>query len=370
MARPATGITVEPMIPSQPNFKDIIAGSPVIFTIGVAGDSGSGKTTFTNAIRQIFGPELVSTITLDDYHTSDREERRRLGITLLNPDANNIRRLETDISALKKGQAIKKPVYNHSTGHFDPEVTFFPKKILILEGLHTLFTRRLEDLMDFSIFVDPDQRVKYEWKCRRDMEVRGYTREQVDEEIRIRERDYEAYIAPQKCKADAIIRISPSKYGSDGNNQSRNIYQVTLFQNRMDRAIAGAGLNIDLNSLLSFHDRDFLFEFSTKTVDCAMLRGLTLDGEMNYDTIRKLEVSIETQTGVHPIRIFENRDTVTPTDIVQLILSWRIIHKRIFMEDSGSSYAQCQKNYVPGFRDTTVVCDCPGNLSHQQKKKD
>ena len=44
-----------------PNFKEIIAHSPIVFTIGVAGDSGSGKTTFTNAIRQIFGPGLVST---------------------------------------------------------------------------------------------------------------------------------------------------------------------------------------------------------------------------------------------------------------------------------------------------------------------
>ena len=61
-----------------PNFKEIIAHSPVIFTIGVAGDSGSGKTTFTNAIRQIFGPDLVSTITLDDYHRYDREERKDL----------------------------------------------------------------------------------------------------------------------------------------------------------------------------------------------------------------------------------------------------------------------------------------------------
>ena len=49
-----------------------------------------GKTTFTNAIRQIFGPDLVATITLDDYHKYDREERKRLDITPLHPDANNL----------------------------------------------------------------------------------------------------------------------------------------------------------------------------------------------------------------------------------------------------------------------------------------
>jgi phosphoribulokinase len=104
------------------NFKEIIARSPIIFTIGVAGDSGSGKTTFTNAIRQIFGPDLVGTITLDDYHIYDREERKQLNITPLNPDANNIARLESDVAWLKSGQEIEKPVYNHATGTFGPPV--------------------------------------------------------------------------------------------------------------------------------------------------------------------------------------------------------------------------------------------------------
>jgi phosphoribulokinase len=319
-------------MPRVLNFKEIIASSPLVFTIGVAGDSGSGKTTFTNAIRQIFGPELVATITLDDYHIYDREERRQLNITPLNPDANNITRLESDLAMLKSGQAIEKPVYNHATGTFDPPVPFVSKKILILEGLHTLFSPRLRELVDFSIFVDPDLEVKYEWKRRRDMERRGYSESEVEEEITRRETDYETYIAPQRCCADAVIRIGHSKYGRD-KGPSANIYQVSLLQNRMKHAISGMDLNIDLHSLLSFHDRDFLIEFSTQPVDCARMRALTIDGEMNYETIRKLEKSIEEQTGVHPIAMFENRKTVTPTDIVRLILAWRIIHRRIFLQE-------------------------------------
>jgi len=70
-------------------------------------------------------------------------------------------------------------------------------------------------------------------------------------------------------------------------------------------------------------------------VACARMRALTFDGEMNYETVRKLEKSIEQQTGVHPIAIFENRTTVTATDLVQLILSWRIIHRRIFLQERG-----------------------------------
>ena len=139
-------------MPRIPSFKEVIARSPVVFTLGVAGDSGSGKTTFTNAIRQIFGPDLVATITLDDYHKFNREERKRRDVTPLDPEANNLAQLESDIARLKEGRAILKPVYNHTTGTFDPPVPFTSQKIIILEGLHTLFTPRLRELMDFSVF--------------------------------------------------------------------------------------------------------------------------------------------------------------------------------------------------------------------------
>lgn len=315
-----------------PNFKEIIAHSPVIFTIGVAGDSGSGKTTFTNAIRQIFGPRLVSTITLDDYHKYDREERTRLDITPLHPDANNLSLLENDIALLKNGRSIQKPVYNHETGRFDQPVPYSAGKILILEGLHTLFTPGLRDLMDFSIFVDPENEVKYAWKRERDMGLRGYSSAEVYGEIQRRESDYREFIAPQRCHADAVIRIRPSRYGA-GTGTQKNVYNISLLQNRMRRTIQDIDLNVDLYSMLSFHEHDFLMEFSTQMVDCTRMRALTFDGEMNYDTIRKLEKSIEQQTGVHPIAMFEGRTTVTPTDIIQLILSWRIIHRRIFIRE-------------------------------------
>ncbi|OPY39018.1 MAG: phosphoribulokinase [Methanoregula sp. PtaU1.Bin051] len=317
---------------AHPNFKEIIAKSPIVFTIGVAGDSGSGKTTFTNAIRQIFGPDLVATITLDDYHRYDREERRRRDITPLHPDANNIAQLESDIAALKEGRTIEKPVYNHSTGRFDLPVPFTAKKILILEGLHTLYTPHLCELMDFSVFVDPEKEVKYEWKRRRDMEKRGYSSDEVGVEIARREKDYDEFIAPQRCSADAVIEIRYSKYGKE-KGAERNVYQISLLQNQMRKAIADIDLTIDLHSLLSFHNGDFLIEFSNKENACERMRALTFDGEMNYETIRALEKTVERQTGVHPIEMFAHRKKVTATDIVQLILSWRIIHRRIFLQD-------------------------------------
>jgi len=313
------------------NFKDVIARSPCIFAIGVAGDSGSGKTTFTGAIREIFGEDLVSSFSLDDYHRYDRGERRDLGITPLSPDANRIDQIERDLASLKRGERIEKPVYNHGLGTFDAPVPFLPKKVLILEGLHPLFTPGLRNLLDFTLFVDPDEKVKRFWKMKRDTGDRGYRSDEVEGELTARAVDYESYIAPQRQYADAVISAGFSRYGEDL-GASRNLYQVTLLQTRPEERIRDIELSIDLSHLLSLSDRHFLMEFRIEELDGREMGALTFDGELPYALIRRLEAAVERQTGVHPIRIFEHRTTVTAGEIVQLILAWRIINRRIAIE--------------------------------------
>jgi phosphoribulokinase len=313
------------------NFKEVIARSPCIFAIGVAGDSGSGKTTFTGAIREIFGEDLVSTISLDDYHRYSRDERRALGITPLAPYANLLDRVERDLEALKGGRRIEKPVYNHRTGTFDTPVPFTPKKILILEGLHTLFTPKLRDLLDFTLFVDPEEGVKRLWKMKRDTGDRGYLQREVEGELKARASDYRQYIAPQRQHADAVISAGFSRFGR-GLGGARDVYRVTLLQARPEERIRDIELSIDLSSLLSLSDRSFSMEFSLEECDGREMGALTFDGELPYALIRRLEAAVERQTGVHPIRIFEHRSSVTAGEIVQLILAWRIINRRIAME--------------------------------------
>lgn len=315
----------------HPNFKDTIAASPYIFTLGVAGDSGSGKTTFTQGVRSIFGNDLVSTITLDDYHSLDRDERSVEGITALNPMANRITQLEQDLVSLKRGVPVEKPSYNHTTGKFDPPAIFHPKKILILEGLHTLFTPTLRKYLDFTLFVDPTKLVKYDWKISRDVDKRGYSRDAVLKEIAEREPDYERYIAPQKEYADAVIGIDYSHYGQPLGKE-RNVYNITLSQNRMKQSIENIDLSLDLYSILSLSDRNFSLEFVTSQQEGHKMGQLIIDGELSEHVVKKLEHSIEEQTRVHPISIFKQRNYVTAGDLAQLILCWRIIHRRIFME--------------------------------------
>ncbi len=313
--------------------KEIIAATPYIFTIGVAGDSGSGKTTFTQGIRSIFGSELVSTITLDDYHRYDREERKKLGITALNPAANRIDQLESDLGRLKQGMPVDKPVYNHDTGTFDQPVTFIPKKILLLEGLHTFFTPAVRENLDFLLFVDPAPEVKYDWKVKRDINKRGYSAADVKRHIEERKPDYERYIAPQKQYADAIIGIDYSEYGR-GLGEERNVYRVTLSQNRMKHSIKDIDLSLDLYSILSLSERDFSLKFATGVQYGQRMGELIIDGELSEHVVKKLERSIEHQTKVRPISMFKDREYVTAVDLIQLIISWRIIHRRIFLEIS------------------------------------
>lgn len=308
------------------NFREQLASSDQVFTIGVAGDSGSGKTTFTRAIRAIFGPELVATITLDDYHRYDREERRRLGITPLVPEANDLDLLAEHVRYLKDGKSVMKPVYDHTAGTFADPVPFSPARVLILEGLHTFFTPHLRSLLDFSLFVDPDPEVKRLWKLRRDMERRGYRKEEVLAEMEARIPDYERYIAPQRGYADAVIGIACSGYGREV-TLAQDIYQVTLYQNPLVRQTMEIGLSIDLGEVLMLSDRPFTLRYEVATLDDREMSAITLDGALNHSSIRKLARTIGRQTSAEGVEVYKHRRYLTAGEVVELILAWRIINR-------------------------------------------
>ncbi|MCL2460614.1 MAG: phosphoribulokinase [Euryarchaeota archaeon] len=311
------------------NFRELLDESPYIFIIAVAGDSGSGKTTFTDALRSIFGRDLVSTITLDDYHLYDRAERDRLRITPLTYEANNFELLAKHLAALKRGETILKPVYNHQFGTLDEPIPFSPTKFIILEGLHPIVTPELREHIDYSIFIDPDTEVKYRWKIDRDIAKRNYTEEQVLAEIKEREPDYLKYVFPQRAHADNIITISFSKFHNSLYPPTELKYAAAMNLSRPQECVRDINLNIDLFSLLSTSDMDFMMKCSSKVIDGRKFRQIAFDGELTPFTIRKIELSIEAETGVYPINIFRGRDIITATDLMRLILAWRVINRRI-----------------------------------------
>jgi phosphoribulokinase len=177
--------------------------------LGIVGDSASGKSTLSQGIAQILGPERVTIICADDYHKYDRKERAVLGITPLHPECNYLDILEQHLERLRNGQPVLKPVYNHSTGTFDRPEYVAPKDFVIVDSLLGLYTPRLRALYDVRVFLDPPEELRRVWKVRRDVTKRGYTPEQVLAELDRREPDAREFIRPQRAHADIIVRFYP-----------------------------------------------------------------------------------------------------------------------------------------------------------------
>lgn len=199
-----------------------------VVLIGVAGDSGCGKSTFLRRLTDLFGEDFVTVICLDDYHSLDRKQRKETGITALNPKANNFDLMYEQVKALKNGQAVDKPIYNHETGKIDPPERVEPNHIIVIEGLHPLYDERVRSLLDFSVYLDISDEVKIAWKIQRDMAERGHSYEDVLAAINSRRPDFDAYIDPQKQYADVVIQVLPTKLIKD--DKERKVLRVRMLQ--------------------------------------------------------------------------------------------------------------------------------------------
>ncbi len=173
--------------------------------VAVGGDSGTGKTTITRGLYDIFGAENIVNICLDDYHSLDRAQRRERGITALDPRANDLALMEKQIAALRRSEAVAKPVYDHSDGSFGPAEVVEPRAIVIVRGLFPLYNPALRAAFDISVWLDPDPALRMRWKVQRDVAQRGYTIDQVLRELETRRPDSERHIAPQKAHADVVV---------------------------------------------------------------------------------------------------------------------------------------------------------------------
>ena len=198
-----------------------------VVLIGVAGDSGCGKSTFLRRLTDLFGAEFMTVICLDDYQSRDRKWRKKAGVTALKPKANNFDLMAEQIKALKEGKAIDKPIYNHETGELDPPERIEPNKVVVIEGLHPLFDERVRSLLDFSVYLDISDEVKIQWKIQRDMAERGHTYEDVLASINARKPDFSAYIEPQREFADVVIQVLPTQLVSD---KESKLLRVRLVQ--------------------------------------------------------------------------------------------------------------------------------------------
>jgi len=195
--------------------------SPVL--VGVAADSGCGKSTFLRRIIGALGTEvspghtaigdMMTVICLDDYHINDRAGRKATGLTALDVKENDFELMNAQMAAIKAGKAIYKPIYNHDTGFKDPPELIEPNKVVVIEGLHPLMNEGVRDSLDLGIYIDIVDEVKFAWKVARDVAERGWTEDQVKADIEKRKPDFAAYVDVQKADADVILRYEPSDKG-------------------------------------------------------------------------------------------------------------------------------------------------------------
>ena len=149
--------------------------------IGIAGGTGSGKTTLTRHLKEHFGPE-VTVIGHDNYYKRQvgktYEERTRVNYD--HPDAFDTDLLIEHLKELKAGHSIQCPVYSFvDHNRTDETVEIFPTKVIIVEGILIFQNPTLRDMFDIKIFVETDADVRILRRALRDVEERGRTLQSV-----------------------------------------------------------------------------------------------------------------------------------------------------------------------------------------------
>jgi phosphoribulokinase len=306
---------------------------PII--LGIVGDSAAGKTTLTQGLMRLLGPERVTHMCTDDYHKYDRLERAALNITAVNPECNYIDILERHLERLHYGEPILKPVYDHSNGTLARPVYLMPREFVIVEGLLGFHTQIMRQFYDVKVYLDPPEDLRRVWKIKRDCSKRGYLPEQVLAELEKREADSANYIRPERQHADIVVRFYPPA-GMPVENAGPNLnVQLVLrptiphpdlsYLSRTN-GHADSGIRLELT-------RD-----GGRPVDL-----LHIDGSVTAEHAKRLGYTIwQHLPDLHPVRedqFGDYQDRIEmrhshPLALTQLLLTYHLLNKLSAMQSS------------------------------------
>lgn len=177
--------------------------------MGVAGGTGSGKTTVSQAILAAVGRDRISSLAQDSYYRDVEweSEEQLLQHNFDHPDALDHDLLEEHLRMLKSGEDVEVPIYDFVTHRRTPATITMPARpIILLEGILILASKRLRDLLDLKIFVDTDADVRLMRRVRRDMTERGRDLQDVFRQYSetVRPMHLE-FVEPSKRWADVIV---------------------------------------------------------------------------------------------------------------------------------------------------------------------
>lgn len=179
------------------------------YIIGIAGGSGSGKTTFAHRIIESLQNESVQLIQHDSYykdiHDLSFEERAKTNFD--HPDALETTLLVQHLKALKRGETIHQPQYDFSTHlRLKETIKVSPKPIIIIDGILIFVDEQLRNEMNLKIFIDTDEDIRLMRRIERDTKERGRSLESIREQYFSTVKPmYDAFVGPSKHYADLVI---------------------------------------------------------------------------------------------------------------------------------------------------------------------
>lgn len=204
--------------------------------IGIAGGTGSGKTTVVQNVLNQISSEDVIVISQDNYYkdSSHLEFEERVQINFDHPRSIDFELLVSDLQKLRNGECIEQPVYSFLThSRTDEKLITHPKKVVIVEGILVLTDPELRKMFDLKIFVQADSDERLIRRIRRDIQERG---RDLDEVISRYQKTlkpmHEQFIEPSKMYADIII---PNERKS-GNDVAINV-MASVIKNRLKPAL-------------------------------------------------------------------------------------------------------------------------------------
>ncbi len=186
--------------------------------IGIAGGTGSGKSTFTNRLKAEFGDQITVVYHDNYYKRQDEvpfEVRKRMNYD--HPDSLETDLLIEHIKKLRNGEAVDCPVYDYTQhNRSDKTIRIEPRRVILIEGILLLADKRLRDLMDVKIYVEADADERILRRIVRDVKERGRDLDNiVDQYLTTVKPMHYMYVAPTRATADIVINSGMNSVAFD-----------------------------------------------------------------------------------------------------------------------------------------------------------